>query len=86
MLKKLIKVMGLVTKGKVTTGEKAKELNKAQEIKSPPKPTPPTPQNNTSLKTEEFQFIISKMRQADYKGTELEMSFIIFSKLSALLK
>ncbi len=76
--------MGLVTKGKITTGEKAKEVHRAQEqLNSPP---PPPQQNNSDLKPEEIQFIISKMRQADYKGTELEMSFRIFSKLSALIK
>jgi hypothetical protein len=87
MLKKLkLTVMGLITKGKITTGkganvENAKAKEKTEAVKTSALKAPPT-----IFSPEEVQFIISKMRQADYKGVELETSFIIFSKLSALIK
>lgn len=85
MLKKLkLKVMGLITKGKVTVGDQAKAAKAEAESKQAKKTTPKSPP--TIFSPEEVQFIISKMRQADYKGIELETSFIIFSKLSALIK
>ena len=68
------KVMALVTKGKVITGnEAAKKL--VEEKTSKEKLTP-----------EEVDFILTKLRRADYKGVEFEMFYIVFNKLTELKK
>ena len=52
---------------------------------------PATPRTQSSSRTQqevhnltrqEIEFILAKLRSADYKGTEFEMFFNIFSKLT----
>ena len=74
ILKKLLKKMGLNIKGRLLTGEEAKQkIAKDQAV------------SNTGLTEKEIQFILTKLRQANYTGTEFELFYIIFSKLSNLL-
>lgn len=74
ILKKLLNKMGLNVKGKLLTGNEAKEkLAKDAAI------------SNTGLTEKEIQFILTKLRQANYTGAEFELFYVIFSKLSNLL-
>lgn len=58
---------------KLVTGTEAQEkLAKDQIAKS-------------ALTDKEIQFIITKLRQANYTGVEFEFFYTVFSKLSALL-
>lgn len=73
ILKKLLNKMGLNVKGKLLTGEAAKnKLAKDKVV-------------NTGLTEKEIQFILTKLRQANFKGAEFEMFYVVFSKLSNLL-
>jgi len=73
-LKKLFKKMAFINKGKVLTGQEAKsKMAKDQAI-------------NTDLTDQEIQFILTKLRQANFKGAEFELFYVVFSKLSNLLK
>lgn len=73
-LKKFLNKMGLNVKGKLLTGNEAKEkLAKDAAI------------SNTGLTEKEIQFILTKLRQANYTGAEFELFYVIFSKLSNLL-
>jgi hypothetical protein len=74
ILKKLFKKMAFINKGKILTGEAAKDkMQKDQAV-------------NTDLTQQEIQFILTKLRQANFKGAEFELFYVVFSKLSNLLK
>ena len=66
--------MGIIRKGKSNVGA-------AQ------KPAPATPQKIVKeskkgfLESNEISFVISKMRQATYQGTEFEMFYKVINKL-----
>ena len=77
--------MGLVTKGKTLTGDEAKEFKETKQLKEELESkveSITTPQ----LNSKEIDFILSKLRQADYKGTEFEMFYIVFKKLDDMKK
>jgi hypothetical protein len=66
--------MAFINKGKILTGEAAKDkMQKDQAV-------------NTDLTQQEIQFILTKLRQANFKGAEFELFYVVFSKLSNLLK
>lgn len=66
--------MALVTNGEIITGDKAAKKVLTDKV-SKEKFTP-----------EEIDFILTKLRKADYKGVEFEMFYIVFSKLTELKK
>ena len=73
-LKKLFKKMGLNVKGKFLSGKDAKEKIERDKAVS-----------NTGLTETEIKFILSKLRDANFKGAEFELFYIVFNKLSNLL-
>lgn len=73
-LKKLLKKMAFINKGNILTGKAAQDkMQKDQAV-------------NTDLTQQELQFILTKLRQANFKGAEFELFYVVFSKLSNLLK
>lgn len=74
ILKKLFKKMAFINKGKIVTGKEAQDKMKKDELV------------NTDLTQQEIQFILTKLRQANFKGAEFELFYVVFSKLSNLLK
>jgi hypothetical protein len=74
ILKKLLKKMAFINKGKILTGKAAQDKMKKDEAV------------NTDLTQQEIQFILTKLRQANFKGAEFELFYVVFSKLSNLLK
>lgn len=74
ILKKLFKKMAFINKGKILTGKAAKDKMQKDEAV------------NTDLTQQEIQFILTKLRQANFKGAEFELFYVVFSKLSNLLK
>lgn len=71
-LKKLLAKMGFIS-NKVVTGAEAKEkLAKEQLVSS-------------ALTDKEIQFILTKLRQANYTGAEFEFFSTVFLKLTNLL-
>ena len=74
ILKKLFNKMGLNVKGKLLTGEQAKQKLERDNAVA-----------NTGLTETEIKFILSKLRDANFKGAEFELFYIVFNKLSNLL-
>lgn len=66
--------MAFINKGKIVTGQEAQDKMKREEAV------------NTNLTQQEIQFILTKLRQANFKGAEFELFYVVFSKLSNLLK
>ncbi len=66
--------MAFINKGKILTGKAAKDKMQKDEAV------------NTDLTQQELQFILTKLRQANFKGAEFELFYVVFSKLSNLLK
>ena len=66
--------MAFINKGKIVTGKEAQDKIKKDELV------------NTDLTQQEIQFILTKLRQANFKGAEFELFYVVFSKLSNLLK
>ncbi|MDA9050980.1 hypothetical protein N9H35_00980 [bacterium] len=66
--------MAFINKGKILTGQAAKDKMQKDEAV------------NTDLTQQEIQFILTKLRQANFKGAEFELFYVVFSKLSNLLK
>tara|TARA_B100000212_G_scaffold92239_1_gene67700 strand:- start:789 stop:989 length:201 start_codon:yes stop_codon:yes gene_type:complete len=66
--------MALISKGKVITGTEVKKNSVDKKI---PKET---------LTEQEIDFVLTKLRQANYKGVEFEMFYNVFTKLSGLKK
>jgi hypothetical protein len=66
--------MAFINKGKILTGKAAKDKMQKDEAV------------NTDLTQQEIQFILTKLRQANFKGAEFELFYVVFSKLSNLLK
>lgn len=65
--------MGLNTKGKVITGKEAQQkIIKTQKVEA-------------GLTEKEINFILSKLRQANYTGAEFEFFYIVYQKLQNLL-
>ena len=75
MFKKLFKKMGLLSK-KIKVGQQA--LNAANSKQEP------TKQITEQLTEQEINFILTKLRNSEYKGTEFEMFHNIWMKLSNL--
>jgi|SaaInlV_100m_DNA_5_1039725.scaffolds.fasta_scaffold108365_1 hypothetical protein len=69
--------MGLNVKGKLLTGQEAQEKINNDKLKQA---------SRVDLSDQEIQFVLSKLRQSNYKGDEFETFYIIFSKLSNLIK
>jgi|AOAMet1_18_M0_10_1038524.scaffolds.fasta_scaffold26359_2 hypothetical protein len=74
MLKKLLKKMGLVTKGKTTIKEPntLENLKKIEGV------------SINTLTVEEINFILTKLRSANYIGSEFEYFSNIWIKLTKL--
>lgn len=66
--------MALISKGKVITGTEAKKNSVDKKIAK------------ESLTEQEIDFVLTKLRQANYKGVEFEMFYNVFTKLSGLKK
>jgi len=66
--------MALISKGKVITGTDAKKNLVDKKIA------------NETLTEQEIDFVLTKLRQANYKGVEFEMFYNVFTKLSGLKK
>lgn len=77
--------MALVSKGKTLTGEKAREFKESKKIK---KELEEKVEKITysNLSNREIDFILTKLRQGDYKGTDFEMFFVVFKKLEDMKK
>ena len=67
ILKKLLKKMAFINKGKILTGKAAQDKMKKDEAV------------NTDLTQQEIQFILTKLRQANFKGAEFELFYVVFS-------
>jgi len=68
------RLMALISKGKVITGTDAKKDLVDKKIA------------NETLTEQEIDFVLTKLRQANYKGVEFEMFYNVFTKLSGLKK
>tara|TARA_Y100001972_G_scaffold113704_1_gene148687 strand:+ start:495 stop:695 length:201 start_codon:yes stop_codon:yes gene_type:complete len=66
--------MALISKGKVITGTEAKKNSVDKKI------------TKETLTEQEIDFVLTKLRQANYKGVEFEMFYNVFTKLSGLKK
>lgn len=75
-LKKFWKKMALNIQGRLLTGKEAEDKLKADQLKTA---------GSSELTAQEVQFILTKLRQAQYTGSEFELFYIIFTKLSQLL-
>lgn len=73
MLKKLLEKMGLNTQGKVVTGEEAKKKITSDQNRSV-----------SPLTEQEINFILTKLRTANYNGAEFEMFHSIWMKLTQM--
>jgi hypothetical protein len=75
MIKRFLNRMGIIRKGKSNVGA-------AQ------KPAPATPQKvikQQLLDNAEIGFVIAKMRQATYQGSEFELFYNVISKLQTAM-
>lgn len=61
---------------KFLTGKEAEEKIQTDQLRSAAK---------HDLTDKEVQFILTKLREANYKGAEFETFYVIFTKLSRLL-
>ena len=66
--------MALISKGKVITGTEAKKNSVDKKIAK------------ETLTEQEIDFVLTKLRQGNYKGVEFEMFYTVFTKLSGLKK
>ena len=66
--------MAPISKGKVITGTDAKKNLEGKKLA------------NETLNEQEIDFVLTKLRQANYKGVEFEMFYNVFTKLSGLKK
>ena len=66
--------MPIIPKGKVIQGEEAR-AKITEEILT-----------KSSLQTKELEFILTKLKDANYKGHEFETFYAVWVKLSAMLK
>ena len=66
--------MGLNLKGKLVVENQAKQ-----------KPTKDQVTSNTQLTQKEIEFVLSKLRLANYTGSEFELFYIVFTKLTNLI-
>jgi hypothetical protein len=92
-MKWLQKIMGL--KDKVAAQEAKNKASAKKAVKKQPKveevvnvevpKVRNTISGNTNLSKEEAAFIIAKLRQAEYKGSEFEQFYTIMTKLQKLL-
>lgn len=73
MFKELLEKMGLSTNGKVIVGEEARKKIELDEVRA-----------TSNLADQEINFILAKLRQAQYTGAEFEMFHSIWIKLSNL--
>lgn len=73
MLKKLLEKMGLKAQGKVLTGEEAKKKISVDQNRA-----------YSNLTEQEINFILSKLRTANYNGAEFEMFHSVWMKLTEL--
>jgi len=74
-LKKFLKKMGL-NANKFLTGKEAKEKLQTDELRK---------NSKLDLTDKEIQFLLHKLRQANYTGAEFETFYVIVTKLSRLL-
>lgn len=74
-LKKFLKKMGL-NANKFLTGKEAKEKLQTDELRK---------NSKLDLTDKEIQFLLQKLRQANYTGAEFETFYVIVTKLSRLL-
>jgi hypothetical protein len=72
--------MGIIRKGKAILGGD----------NTPPEKASPNQENKENLETgftdQEVNFIVSKLRQATYQGSEFELFYKVISKLQNKLK
>lgn len=73
MFNQLLQKMGLATKGKVIVGEEARKKMELEQIRS-----------TSKLTDQEINFILAKLRQAQYTGAEFELFHSVWMKLSDL--
>lgn len=66
--------MALEIKGDIITGEKARAKIVDNLL------------TNSELTIKDLEFILSKLKLADYKGTEFEQFYAVYVKLSASLE
>jgi hypothetical protein len=74
MFKRFLNKMGIVRKGKANVGANSK-------TKAPA----PAPKSKTLLNNKEIGFVVAKMRQATYQGSEFELFYQVISKLQKTL-
>ena len=72
MFKQLLSKMGINT-GKIVTGEEARRQMDLQKAKA-----------QANLTEQEINFILTKLRTANYSGAEFEMFHSVWMKLSDL--
>ena len=66
--------MGLNLKGKLVVENQAKQKITKDQVTS-----------NTQLTQKEIEFVLSKLRLANYTGSEFELFYIVFTKLTNLI-
>lgn len=84
-LKSLFNKMGLITKGKHAQGEEAKAVIEKHNIKKE-LDSIVEESSTVALSNKEIDFILSKLRQANYTGVEFETFYIVFKKLGDMKK
>ena len=73
MFNKLLSKMGFNTQGKVVTGEEAKKKISAEQNRA-----------YSNLTEQEINFILAKLKTANYNGAEFEMFHSVWMKLVEL--
>lgn len=73
MFKKLLEKMALNTKGKIVTGEEAKKKISVEQNRA-----------YSNLTENEINFILAKLKTANYSGAEFEMFHSVWMKLVEL--
>ena len=73
MIKQLLGKMGFDTKGKVITGEEAKKKIEIDKNRA-----------TSNLTENEINFILAKLKTANYSGAEFEMFHSVWMKLVEL--
>jgi len=66
--------MGLNLKGNLVVENQAKQKITKDQVTS-----------NTQLTQKEIEFVLSKLRLANYTGSEFELFYIVFTKLTNLI-
>ena len=80
------KVAAQEAKNKFTVKKAVKKQPKVEEVVNVEVPkVRNTISGNTNLSKEDAAFIIAKLRQAEYKGSEFEQFYTIMTKLQKLL-